>query len=83
MQDKVTSCHTLMSKIINTHAPLKTKQIKVGPDAPWLDFEYKDLRRRRRKAERRFRKTGLVEHKNEFVKLRNQTTASIRRRLTM
>ena len=73
MQDKV--CHTLISKAINTHAPLKTKQIKVVLDAPWFDFEYKALRRRRRKAERRYRKTGLVEHKNEFVELRNQTTA--------
>ena len=75
MQDKVTSCHTLTSKVINTHAPLKTDQIKVVPDAPWFDFECKALRRRRRKAERRHRKTGWVEHKNEFVKLRNQTTA--------
>ena len=40
-----------------------------------LGVEYKALWRRRRKAERRDRRTGLVEHKNEFVKLRNQTIA--------
>ena len=75
MQEKVTSCHALMSKVVNTHASLNTKQIKVVPNAPWFDFEYKALRRRRRKAEKRYRKTGLEVHKNEFVDLRNQSTA--------
>ena len=56
---KITSCHTLMSKVINTHASLKTNQIKVVPDAPWFDFEYKALRRRRRRAERRIQENRL------------------------
>ena len=71
-----------MSKVINTHAPLKAKQIKVVPDAPRFDFEYKALRRCRRKAERRHRKTGSVEHKNEFVELRNQTALAFDKKKT-
>ena len=59
MQDKVTSCHTLMSKVINTHAPLKTKQIKVVPDAPWFDFEYKALRRRQGKSREKIMENRL------------------------
>lgn len=74
MKEKVTSCHASMTKVVDSHAPLKTKQIKVVPNAPWFDFEYKALRRLRRKAEKRYRKTGLEVHKNDFVNLRKQTT---------
>ena len=74
LKDKVTSYNTIMSNVVDAHAPLKTKSIKVVPNAPWFDFEYNALRRLCRKAERKYRKTGLEAHKNEFVDLWKQTT---------
>ena len=59
---------------LNTSAPLKTKTINVVPDAPWFDFEYEDLRRLRRKAEKEYRRTGLAVHKENYQNLRKQTT---------
>ena len=64
-----------MSSIVDSHAPLKTKQIKVVPNAPWFDSEYNALRILRRKAERKYKKTGLQVHKEDFVNLRKETTA--------
>ena len=63
-----------MSKVVNRHVPQKIKQVKIVPNAPWFDFEYSELRKFRRKAEKKFKKTGTEAHKNEFVNLRKQTT---------
>ena len=63
-----------MSEVVDKHAPQKTKRIKIVSNAPWFDVEYNELRRRRRKAEKQFKKTGLEVHKEEFVQLRKQTT---------
>ena len=73
MQEMITSYHALITRVADLHAPLKTKQIMVVPNAPWFDFEYRELRRLCRKAEKRYRKTGLEVHKKEFVDLRKQT----------
>ena len=74
LKGRVNEYNTLMSIVVNKHAPQKTKRIKVVPSAPWFDVEYIELRRRRRKAEKKFKKTGLEVHKDEFVQLRKQTT---------
>ena len=65
-----------MSSIVNKIAPIKVKQIKVKPNAPWFDSEYKLLRRKRRAAERKFRKSRLDVHKEELVCLRKLTTST-------
>ena len=74
MKEKITNYNNAMTTVLNKHAPVITKTIRIVPHAPWFDAEYADLRRKRRKAERRFRKTGNEEHENEYNKLRNQTT---------
>ena len=73
-QEKVTAFNTIASEIVDSHAPLKSKQLKIVPEAPWFDQEYKLLRQRRRKAEKKYKRTGLDAHREEFVSLRNQTT---------
>ena len=75
LQEKVISFNNQAIKVINSHAPIKAKQIKIVPDAPWFDLEYNSLRQQRRKAEKRYKKSRLAEHKVEFVNLRKQTTA--------
>ena len=66
--------NTTMKNLLDKHAPEVTKIIKVVPSAPWFDGEYKDLRKLRRKAERKYRRTGLISDKNTFVSLRSETT---------
>ena len=66
--------NTTMKNLLDKHAPEVTKIIKVVPSAPWFDGEYKDLRKLRRKAERKYRRTGLIADKNIFVSLRSETT---------
>jgi hypothetical protein len=50
-----------------------TKMITVVPDAPWFDVEYANIRKLRRKAEKKFRKNHLVADKKAYKCLRKQT----------
>ena len=56
--------------LMDSHAPLLHKQIKDRPSAPWFDGEYKALRVKRRKAERRYKKSGLQEDKAYYAEIR-------------
>ena len=46
---------------IDKHAPRKAKKIKNAPSCPWFDHEYVQLRQKRRKTKRLFKKTKLSE----------------------
>lgn len=74
LQEKVSSYNALTSKIVNSHAPQKTKQVKVVSHAPWFDNEYKITRQRRRKAEKKYKRSGLEQDKTNFINLRKETT---------
>ena len=75
LQEKVGSFNTLTRKVVDSHAPQKTKQVKIVPSAPCFNTEYKTARQCRRKAEKKYKQSGLVKHKAEFVNIRQQTTA--------
>ena len=34
-----------MGGVLKEHAPLKSRKIKIVPDAPWFDAEYENLLR--------------------------------------
>ena len=72
----VDTFHSSLQKIVDVHAPLRSKEICIKPNSPWFDAEYSALRRLRRKAEKRYRKSGSEVDKNEFKRLRYATTAS-------
>ena len=74
MQQRMTNYNSLLSEIVDCNAPIKTKQVKIVPNVPWFDLQYKSLRQRRRKAEKKFKMSGLAIHKDEFVNLHNETT---------
>lgn len=59
--------NSVLSDLINKHAPLKTKVITVHPAAPWYSDEIAAARRQRRKAERKWRQSGLTVHKQMFA----------------
>ena len=47
--------HSTLSDLLDIHAPLTTKTIIVRPSVPWMNSNIKQLKRDRRKAERKWR----------------------------
>ena len=74
LKTKVDNYNMILEDVLNKHAPLKTKEIKLVNNSPWFDEEYVALRKQRRKAEKRFHKSGKLADKKEFIGLRKQTT---------
>ena len=60
--------HNALTSLMEKHAPIKSKIIKIKENAPWFNSEYTVLRRKRRAAEKRYRRTGLDVHKQEFIR---------------
>jgi hypothetical protein len=67
-----------ISSLLDQHAPLKTRTVVIRPLAPWYDEEVKTLRTERRKAERRWRKSGLIVHQEIFKNVKDQLTNTIK-----
>ena len=74
MGKKILEYNRLVQDLVDEHYPIKTKQIKVVPQSPWFDSEYKNMRTLRRKAEKKSKKTKLPADKEAFVVLRKETT---------
>ena len=63
-----------LSSIMDHHAPLKTKTVRARPQVLWYNADIAEAKRRRRKAERRWRKTRLPEDLETFKRLKNHVT---------
>ena len=74
MDDRIKNYNDVIKTSVNLTYPVISKKIKIVPDAPWFDTEYKELRKQRRKAEKKFKKTLLPEDKERFINLRKETT---------
>ena len=72
--DKILEYNKFLKEMLEDYAPQQNKTIKVVPNAPWFDTEYKELRKRRRKAEKQFKRSKSIADKECFVALRKQTT---------
>ena len=70
----VTDYNNKMSKLMNEHAPQITREVKIVPTAPWFDAEYKETRKQRRKAEKKYKITRNQADRDAFTSLRKQTT---------
>ena len=66
-----------LRQILDRHAPSATRRVRDRPSAPWLSEDLREARRRRRRAERRWRKTHLTVHREIFVKERDTVRACI------
>ena len=73
----VDSYNTTLSQILEKHAPLKTRQVTIHADSPWINDTIKQLKRDKRKAERKWRATGLEIHKQIYCNYRNQLNKKI------
>ena len=76
LKAKVSSYNAALEKLVDEVAPVKTKVIKLVPNAPWFDEEYANIRKLRRKAEKRYRKTELERHKVEYMILKKEAIKS-------
>ncbi|KAL9959876.1 hypothetical protein ACROYT_G033246 [Oculina patagonica] len=74
LDDLVNLYNTTLSEILDCHAPLVTKTIKVRPLVPWYDDDIKDARRERRRAERRWRRTRNSSDLTNFKAKKNYAT---------
>lgn len=63
----------LRSQILNQHAPLPAKVIKSRPLVPWFNENVKAARREKRKAERKWCRTGNAENMTSYKIIKNNT----------
>ena len=61
-----------LSNIIDGHALLNTRTVKVNPAVPWYNDEKKAAKRLRRKAEKTWRRTKSLSDLNIFKSHRNR-----------
>ena len=71
--------------LLDKHAPLRTKTVYTKHQAPWFNKHLLELKHERRQAERLWRKTGLVEHRELYrnkCKKFNKSFRDIRKQYT-
>ena len=56
-----------LSKVVDVHAPLKTCFVTSRPSEPWYSEEIAAEKRKRRKLERHWRKSGTVADKLQYA----------------
>ena len=69
MGERVLNYNAVVRSSVNLHYPVLHKKIKRVPDSPWFDSEYKEPRKQRRKAEKKYKKTHHLDDKETFLKL--------------
>ena len=73
--EAITEYNSSLSELVLELAPTVTKKVKLVDEARWFDTEYKNLRRERRKAERKAKKSKNQDDREAFKVLRKNTTA--------
>ena len=73
--ERVDIYNDTLREMVNEKASLQTKKIKVVTNSPWFDSQYNDLRKQRRKAEKKYKRTKNPTDKEIFINLRKQTTS--------
>ena len=66
LHDLVFLYNDVLKDIFDTLAPIQTRWIRHRPQAPWYDDNLRQVKRDKRKLERKFRKSGLRVDKQQF-----------------
>lgn len=74
LNELVECYNTTLAEALDRHAPVITKTITSRPLVPWYSDVIKEARRERRKAERRWRRTGSMSDLVVFKAKKNHTT---------
>ena len=72
--ENVTRYTNILEDMMNQKAPERSKMIKIVPDAPWFDNEYRELRKQRRRAEKAYKKSNRPEDHETFKRLKKDCT---------
>ena len=75
----ITRPHRFLKFLIVQHLFKKNKTVQARPKVPWYTNEIAEAKRRRRKAERKWRRTRSQEDLLAFKKLKNHVTYIITR----
>ena len=70
----VNTYNTTLTSMIDKHAPLTTKTVKARSQVPWYNHDIAAAKRKRRKAERIWRKTKAGDDLLLFKRLKNHVT---------
>ena len=71
--DALYDCFNMtLTNIFDKHAPLKTRIVINRPKIPWFKDDIKQLKRKRRRLEKKALKTDLPGDWNNYHKVRNQ-----------
>ena len=73
---KVENYNSVLTGLMENHSTMKTRRIKIVPEAPWFDADYANLRKLRRSAEKRYRRSGVECEKKSYIALRKQSVRS-------
>ncbi|KAK6165095.1 hypothetical protein SNE40_023654 [Patella caerulea] len=71
------SLHTVLTSLLDKHAPLKSKIIRKRPNTPWFSIEIAEARKNRHSAERSWRKLKSETNRHIFKSARNNTNKLI------
>ena len=63
-----------LTRLLNQHAPLLKRRVRIRAQVPWYSKEIAEARRQRRRAERVWRRTRLTSDFNLFKKKKNYAT---------
>jgi exonuclease III len=69
---RVKDYNEVLGNLVEEYSPLKTVTIKLVPEARWFDKDYVELRKLRRSAEQRYRRTSREADKKMYIALRKQ-----------
>ena len=69
--DLVATYKSTLTKLIDNHCPVQTKRCRKRPHSQWYTAELRDLKRTKRAAERKYRKSKDSIDWNAFCKIRN------------
>ena len=70
----VVQFHDTLRALLDRHAPDKRKQIRARPSAPWMTDEIRYAKRKKRRAERRWRASKTPTNLALFLSQRNGVT---------
>ena len=77
--DALSDCFNMtLTDILDKHAPLKTRIMINRPRTPWFNDGIKQLKRKRRRLEKKALKTDLPGDWNNYHKVRNQYSALLK-----
>jgi hypothetical protein len=67
VDELVTMYNTVLTELLDRHAPKKSLKVMIRSHAPWYTGEIKAAKRECRRAERKWRRTQLTVHKEIYI----------------